>query len=132
MPTVTVEADLSSDELLRAVQQLEPNEFDSFLSRIMALQIRRNACILPPAEADLLLTINEGLAAAEWARYDELRGKRDTETLAAVEHEELTELSDRIECLQARRMGALSELARLRHTSLDEVMAQLGIRPRDA
>ena len=131
MPTVHVEAELSSDELLRALEQLAPSDLDSFMTRAIALQTRRRAPILPQAEAELLLTINEGLSPEEWARYDDLRGKRDAETLSGAEHEELIQLSDTLERLQANRISALSELARLGHTTLDNVMAQLGIQPRD-
>lgn len=121
-------------DVLTALSRVAP-DFWSWRSTTLrfptpVLQAQCTAPFQSPDEADLLLIINEGLSREEWARYDEMKAKRDTETLTAAEHQELVDLSDTIERMQAHRMRALSELARLRHTALDNVMAQLGIQPR--
>ena len=41
MPTVTVEAEISRDELLKAVDQLSPPELSQFVSQVLALRARR-------------------------------------------------------------------------------------------
>jgi hypothetical protein len=41
----------------------------------------------------------------------------------------LVDIADQIELANARRIAALIQLAQLRHTSLEELMDQLGIQP---
>lgn len=83
---------------------------------------------LPQQEAALLQKINEGLPPEKWQRYRELVAKRRAETLQPDEHASLIELSDQIEAANARRIAHLIELARLRQTSLEALMEQLGIK----
>jgi len=128
MPVVQVEAQLSTDELLKAVEQLSQPELDKFVSRVIALEAQRKAPSLPQAEAELLLKINQGVPPEVQKRYDELVAKRQGETLTPDEHNELLRLTSQIENLQARRMEHLAELARLRKTSLTALMESLGIR----
>ena len=63
MPTLHVEAEVSPDELLRAVDQLSIADLERFVSRVLALRARRVAPSLPPEEAALLVQINRGLPA---------------------------------------------------------------------
>jgi hypothetical protein len=129
MATVRVEAQLSSDELLKAVEQLSLPELEEFASQVIALQAQRKAPSLPQAEADLLLRINRGLSLELQRRYDELVTKRRAETLTSDEYDELLHLTDEIEQFEARRVEYLAQLARLRGTSLTALMESLGIRP---
>jgi predicted ATPase len=75
----------------------------------------------------LLQQINQGLPQETWQRYHELIDKRRAESLTPDEHATLIALSDQIEELNARRVGYLVELARLRQTPLEALMQQLGI-----
>ena len=84
---------------------------------------------LRPAETDLLLKVNEGLPPETWQRYNALLAKRRAETLTPDEHAGLIALSNQIEEVNARRIGYLVELARLRGTSLPTLMDALGIKP---
>ena len=129
MSTVHVEAQLSSDELLKAIQQLSLPELEQFVSQVIALQAQRKAPSLPQVEAELLIKINQGVALEVQRRYDELIAKRRAETLTPDEHDELLCLTDQIEQLEAHRAEYLSELAHLRRTSLTELMQNLDIRP---
>jgi hypothetical protein len=60
MPVVQVEAQLPTDELLRAVGQLNQADLEQFVSQVIALRAKRQAPSLPRAESELLLKINEG------------------------------------------------------------------------
>jgi hypothetical protein len=84
---------------------------------------------LSPEEAHLLSKINLGLAPTEWERYHALVTRRKAETLTPDEQIELITLSDRLEEANAQRIGHLAELARVRHTTLDAVMSELGLTP---
>lgn len=121
----------SEDDLLDAVADLDGKEFERFVAKVLALQARRRTHTLGEQEADLLQQINLGISPATWLRYNELKAKRRTATLSDTEHTELIAIGDQIESANARRIAALIRLAALRHTSLDALMAQLGIQQPD-
>lgn len=123
-----IQAQLTTDELLKAVEQLSQSELDKFVFQVIGVQAQRKAPSLPQVEAELLLKINQGVPPEVQKRYEELIAKRQAETLAPDEYDELLRLTDQIENLEARRMEYLAELARLRKTSLTALMETLGIR----
>jgi hypothetical protein len=127
MATVHVEAHLSSEDLLKAIEQLETAELERFVERLIDLKAQRSAPSLAPRETELLAKINRGLPADFAARYQELIQKRRAGTLAPDEHAELLRSSDQVEHLEAERVEALADLASLRGTSLSRLMAELGI-----
>jgi hypothetical protein len=129
MPTIHLEAQVSPDELLEAVDQLGPAELERFVSRVLELRARRAAPSLPPEEAALLAQINRGLPAELRDRLAHLHEKRESEALTSGEHAELLGLVAQAEALEAERIEHLSRLAALRGVSLTELMDALGIRP---
>jgi hypothetical protein len=128
MSTVRVEAQLPTDELLKAVGQLSQPELEQFVFQVIALRARRKAPSLPRAESELLLKINQGASPDVQKRYGELISKRRAETLTPDEYDELLRLTEQTEALEARRVEYLAELARLRDTTLAALMKDLGIR----
>jgi hypothetical protein len=131
MPTIHLDAQVSSEELLSAVDQLGTAELDRFVSGVLALLARRKAPSLPPEEAALLVQINQGLPAELRDRLERLGEKRESETLTPDEHAELLPLVAHLEDLQVQRVEKLSRLARLRGMSLAALMDDLGIQPPD-
>lgn len=129
MPTVEVRSQVSLDELLNGVAQLDTSELEHFISQVLTLRAKRIAPSLPKEEAGLLQKINQGLPPDVQQRYDELTAKRRAETLTPEEHQELLALIDHIERADAERVQALTELAQLRNVSVTTLMAELGIRP---
>ena len=127
MSVVQVQAQLPTDELLKAVGQLSQPELERFVSQILALRAQRQAPTVSQREAELLQTINQGVPAEIQQRYDELIAKRRAETLTSEEYKELLHLTSEIERLAVKRLEYLAELARIRQTSLRDLMAQLGI-----
>ena len=67
------------------------------------------------------------MSAIEWERYRILLAKWDAEELDTQEQIELVALSNKIQAANAHRMKAVEELARLRKTSLSELMETLGL-----
>jgi hypothetical protein len=128
MPTVHLEAQLSTEELLKAVDQLSPAELTQFVARVLALHAQRNAPALPPDEADLLRKIEQGIPADLHDRYEVLIARRRAAALTQEEHDELLRLTDQVEALEAQRAEHLASLARLRGVSLAELLDELGIR----
>lgn len=129
MPTIQIEADLSFEQLLNAARQMSGQELHQFVEQVLLLRARHERGTLPGAESELLLKINQPVPSNVQHRYDELIARRDERTLTPEEHQELLRLTDQVETLEAERVGRLIELAKLRQTSLDEVMRQLGLHP---
>ncbi|MEN9938484.1 MAG: hypothetical protein RLZZ387_5063 [Chloroflexota bacterium] len=127
MPVIQVEA--SQDQLLRAVEQLKPDELDRFVAQVVALRAARVAPSLPHDEAELLQRIGAGLPPATQQRLDELVERRRQETLTPAEHAELLAVTDQVEQFDAERAAALAQLAALRGTSLSNLLLSLGIQP---
>jgi hypothetical protein len=129
MPTVQVEAQLSFEDLLKAVEQLSPPELEQFVHQVIALQAHRKAPGLPKDEAELLLKINQGLPFDLQARYNELIAKRQAELLTPDEHTELLHLTEEVERQEGQRVRYMVELAHLRQLSLTQLLEELGLQP---
>jgi len=129
MAAMPVEPPVGADELLSSAGRLSPGEVDRFVADVIALRAQRTGHVARPEEAALLSVINEGLPPDAWQRCRVLKARRRAETLADDEYAELLRLSDQIEMLQARRVEALVALARLRNSTPEALMGELGIRP---
>lgn len=129
MPVVQLTAELSSEQLLRAVTQLPQNEFTKFLKQITALHPPKEDYRLSREESELLLKINQGIPEKTRQRYHELIEKRQDETLVPDEYEELLVLTDQIETCDAKRIEYLADLAHIRNIPLTVLMDELGIHP---
>ncbi|MEA2008806.1 MAG: STAS/SEC14 domain-containing protein [Chloroflexota bacterium] len=127
MPTVQIEAELTTNELLQAVQQLGKNELDQFVFQVVNLRAKQQAPSLPKAESDLLRRINQGIPKEIREKYKVLLEKRRAEELTLEEHQELIKLSDQVEKLEAQRVEYIAEMARLRQTNMTDLMNSLGI-----
>lgn|SRR5262249_22557594 len=121
-------SNLSSEEILSALEKMDAAELEQLAPRIIALTAARRAPHLKPEESKLVARINEGLPEDLKSRLACLEDKRDEGSLTEEESSELLSLSDRAERLHAERLEALSELARLRGTTLPALMEKLGIR----
>ncbi len=129
MSTLQVKTELSFDELLNAVEQLNLPDLEQLMSQLITLQARRKSPNLSKNESELLLKINQGLPLNIQNRFDELVSKRQAEMLSPAEHQELLSLTDRIEKSDARRVEYMAKLAKLRGISLSALMKDLDIRP---
>jgi hypothetical protein len=127
MPTIHLEAEVSHESLLKAVDQLNSNELDQFVTDVLNLRARRGPDRLPSSESQLLARINDGLPDGLRARYTELIDRRGQELLTPEEHEELLRLTDEVERREVDRVTALTELAQSRGVPLSALMQLLGI-----
>lgn len=129
MPTINITAQLSTTDLLHAVEQLPGDELESFVAQVITYRARRNAPSLPHEEAELLERINMSLPEATLDRYRELIALRREERLTPEEHTELLAISDALETLHVQRMEDLIKLAAVRGVSLTRLVDDLGIKP---
>jgi hypothetical protein len=81
-------------------------------------------------EEELLTLIDGGLSEEKEARMDELDEKRRVNQLTTEEHVELLELVYEVENWNARRLTYLSELAKMRKTTIRTLMKELNLKPR--
>jgi len=119
---------LSSEEILSALEKMDAAELEQLVPRVIALTASRRAPHLKPEESALLARINRALPEELKTRLDHLEEKRDEGSVTEAERAELLNLSDKAEQLHAERLGALAELAKLRGTTLPALMEKLGIR----
>jgi len=129
MPTVTISAQLSKEDLLQAVQQLSLPELEQFVTDLIAVKAKKKAPHLSHNEAELLLKINQGISPDLEQDYQNLIDKRNQEVLTDAEYQELIKLTDIVENYQAQRLEYLVKLAQLRQVSLSDLMTQLEIKP---
>jgi hypothetical protein len=107
----------------------EDQQLAGLVQRVQVVRAQREAPHVPADEAALLIRIDQGFPADLRQRYEALITKRSDASLTPEEHAELLVLTDRVAALGADRVAALAELARLRGTSLRDVMHALGIQP---
>lgn len=112
---------------------LSPNTYVMQLIRrnIVPQTKQHSTTQLSQEESDLIQSINISLATDEWAKYRELIDKRDAERLTTEEHSVLLSLSDKVEALNVQRISAVAKLAMLRNTSIDALMDEMELKPRD-
>ena len=117
---------LTVDHLLDGVQQLTPAELWEFTERLAEWQRQREI----PEEAPLLASIRENsrLPENEQGRYQELWRKCEDETLSEAELAEYHKLLSKLEARNVKRIEALIALARVRGTTLRQIMAELGLK----
>lgn len=118
---------ISSDDLLKAVGQLSKSELEHFALQVIALQAQKKAPSLPRSESELLLKINEGFSENFKKRYNELIEKRRAEILLQKEHNELLRMTREAEKFEAQRVDYLAQLAKIRKTTLSDLMKSLGL-----
>lgn len=88
---------------------------------------KKRSVILSADESRLLLAINQAISVELQEHYHYLLMQRDANALTSEEYSELITLGDRIENLEAERLGNLLQLAQLRQISLDQLMIDLGL-----
>jgi hypothetical protein len=124
----TIPIEVSSEQLLHAVERLPAEELSAFAAQVNALRARRVAPHLSRDETALLLEINAGLPREVQARFEELVARREAEAITDGELQELIALTEEVERRDAERLRALAQLAELRRTTLPLLMETLGLR----
>ena len=130
MTTIHVQTQLSLDDLLHGLRQLDLNGLERVERETALLRAQQLAPNLPQAEADLLFKINQGVVPTKTrTRCAALTAKARQGTITPNERAELMKLVDEIELRNAERMGHLTRLASLRQLPLDVLMQRLELGP---
>jgi hypothetical protein len=124
MPTISE----NRKDLLAAVKQMAPEEFDAFIEKAFAIRRSTRAARLSAEETKLIEFINCGLPVPLSKRYAELSSLRKATQLSERQHEELLRLTHEAETCDAERAAALLKLSKLRRVPVRTLMKQMGIR----
>ena len=105
-------------------------ELSQFVVQILELNFpeeKPKTKALSKREAILLQEINSTLTVDTWERYHSLRAKQQAETINPTESAEYAAINQQIEAANVKRLASLIELAKIRNTTLDALMKQLGL-----
>lgn len=120
---MSVQLEVTTENLLKAVVRMPKGEFNRFVEK--ARELRRNGeskKSVSPAEVDILHKINTIFDPKKRQRYNELYARFQNDDLETREYDELTQLSDEFEMLNAKRLEYIIKLADLRNQPFDQVM----------
>lgn len=129
MSPLNIELDAETENRLKELSLRDGSAIEALASRLLAQAARSARPAREIAEARLLQEINEGWPTERWEKYHTLVAKRKAETLTDSEYAELAALTNDREIANAVRLQRLVDLAKLRHTSLDAVIDELGLCP---
>lgn len=119
---------MSVSEILGSVESLERNKFEQLYRELFALRAKKNNIPrLNEVESQLLNKINTEFDEKKWERLTYLDWKLEFSALSSKEESESLKLAEAYEDYSVERLKCLSQLALLRHVSIDELMQQLGI-----
>lgn len=133
MSSIQIKSNVTVEELLQGIVQLEGQELDDFIQKILSIRAKRRSAdaSLEKRESELLELIAKGPSEEIWKHFQELNKKRREEALSNEEHQELIKINTELEAWNVQRLKYLSELALLRNTDLRSLMNELGITPFD-
>ncbi len=114
---------------VREVAEAEGLDVSALMREAVEARVRQYDPARPLTESDLLLRVNRGFSEAFWDTYRALIAKRRAETLTPQEQQELIGMSDQLEAWHVERLRYLINLAELRGITVEQVTAQLGLRP---
>ena len=114
--------EITTENLLSVVVNLSKNEFDRFFSDARKLKKREERLIAKLPKFDL--------SEDERKIYQQLLHKFRAENITNTEHKQLTDLNDKLECLNAERLKCLFEISQIRKKDVFEVMKELNLKPK--
>jgi len=103
----TIPIEVSTEQLIRAVERMPQHELETFVAQIVALRAQRTAPHLSQDETALLLQINGVISPDVQRRFNDLVAKRQMETISPAELTELIRITDVIEQDGARCVGSI-------------------------
>ena len=118
-------------EIVRIAANLEIQEFESLYKKLSTLRLqKRGVPVMDETELKLLQQINKEFSANKWERLEFLDWKLEYRTLNEAEEVESLELAEAYEEFSVDRLEKLVQLAKLRRVHIDELMEQLGLKPK--
>lgn len=129
MTQIKIEAQLPFEQLIQTVEQLDSTELEQLIAKAIRVQTKRKILSLPKEQTLLLQQIIQCIPPQLQERYDFLISKRRDNTLTDEEYQELIDLGEHIEAIDVKRLEHLTELAKLRQTSLNSLIQEFQLQP---
>ena len=128
---MTLVLELPPDIESRVLQAAEAEGLDTsvYMGREMALRMPFLTAPVSMTEKELVEEINRGFPEAFWERFRVLVRRRQSGTMTVSEQEEAIGMTDKTEARAADRLQCLVELSGRTGKSVDQLMAEMGIRP---
>ena len=115
--------EVSTKNLLGIVLQMPKKEFDHFLKDAQKLKNR---------EVELIRKIKTFDFTPEKEKlYCKLLKKFRAENISSEEHKILNQLTEELEGYGVERLRCLIEISKIRNQSIDEIMLELNIKPKN-
>lgn len=114
--------EISTENLLSAVVRMPEKDFERFLKDARQVKERETRLIDKLADFDL--------SVEKKKNYRQLLKKFRAEKISPEEHQQLIALTEELENLNVERIKCLVEIAKLRNSTLKEVMKDLNIKPK--
>lgn len=119
---------VSVSDILSTAKQLDVQHLDQLLRELNIIRVQKSGVpILDEVEAKLLQNINLGFDSEKWDRLKFLDWKSEFEMLNSEEEVEALKLAEAYEDYSVERLKNMGQLAILRGTTIDEIIAQLGL-----
>ncbi|MEA5488577.1 MULTISPECIES: hypothetical protein [Pseudanabaena] len=130
MSQITVQTQLPFEQLIQTVEQLDASELEQLIAQAIRVQNKRKILSLPKDQSLLLQQITQCIPNDLQERYNFLISKRQDNSLTDEEYQELINLGEHIEAIDVKRLENLTELAKIRQTSLNSVIEEFQLQPR--
>ena len=128
MTAINVQLEITPDQLLQGIEQLDQTQLAWLSARLNILQQKkREDNHREERISDLLQLINRNLPSQSLDHYDSLNTKFQQQTLSSTEHQQLLQYVEQIESLNAERIGYMIELASLWGITFQQVADRLGL-----
>ncbi len=129
MTQIIIQSQLPFEQLIQTVEQLDSSELEQLIAQTIKVKTKRKILSLPNDQSLLLQQITQYIPDQLQDRYDFLISKRQDNTLTDQEYQELINLGEHIEAIDVKRLENLTELAKLRQTSLNELIQEFQLQP---
>lgn len=129
MSQITVQTQLPFEQLIQTVEQLDASELEQLIDQAIRVQNKRKIHSLPNDQSLLLQQITQCIPSNLQKRYELLISKRQDNTLTDEEYQELINLGEHFETIDVKRLENLTKLAKLRQTSLNELIQEFQLQP---
>ena len=118
-------------EIVKNAARLELQELESLSKKIATLIFqKRGIPVMDETELKLLQQINKEFPANKWERLEFLDWKLEYRALNEAEEVESLELAEAYEEFSVERIESLAQLATIRRIHIDELMEELGLKPK--
>lgn len=129
MSQITIQTQLPFEQLIQTVEQLDASELEQLIAQAIRVQTKRKTLSLPKEQSLLLQQITQCIPNDLQERYNFLISKRQDNSLTDEEYQELINLGEHIEAIDVKRLENLTKLAKLRQTSLNELIQEFQLQP---